>query len=299
MYISICICTYRRPHVVATVRSVQAQTGLKDVQVEIVVCDDDPEGSASSIVEELAVKSSVPLRYVKSGSRNVATCRNKCIGSAKGDWIAFIDDDEIAEPRWLSELVAAQAKYGADVVKGCVRAVYPESTPLWIRAGDPFTRDYGPTGTQLQLAASGNVFFRRSLATESGIVFNAYFGRTGGEDTDFFARLRRIGASLISCREAIVHEIVPASRVSRDYLAQRYRRQGRTALNGLLEGRTPAGLIRFALRAALALLLGIFLPFVEFSRGRWSYWIFTMFWYYLGATERLFGAKLLQLDETS
>src|SRR5665811_127948 len=224
--VSVCICTLSRPHVAETIKSVLDQEGLDGCAFEIIVADDDPKLSAQRVVQEMAEKTSIPVRYVPCGARNVAVARNACLDAARGDWIAFIDDDERADPGWLASLLSAQKAYGADVVKGMVRGIYPAETPIWIKIADPFTRDYGPTGQTPKEMATGNVFFRRALAAPPHHRFDPAFGRTGGEDTDFFRRLTQMGARIVACREAVVDEVVPVERVSLVYLSGRARRLG-------------------------------------------------------------------------
>jgi succinoglycan biosynthesis protein ExoM len=225
----VCICTFKRPHVQKTVLSVLAQRGLPGVVVEILVCDDDPAGSAWPVVEPLQRAEPHVVRYLLSGSANVARARNLCLESARGEWIAFIDDDEIADPGWLRGLLDVQQGTGADVVKGRVSAVYPPGAEAWIAAADPFTRDYGEDGAVLTKAATGNVLIRRTIVEKAGLTFDEGYGKTGGEDVDFFRRLAGLDVRMVSARRAVVHEIVPPERVELSYFRRRYRQIGRNA----------------------------------------------------------------------
>ncbi len=168
--VSVCICTYQRPEVADTVRSIFAQLGVVR-NIEIIVCDDDKAGSARQWIAPLADHAPTTLKYVLCGSQNISICRNTCVAESRGDWIVFIDDDETAEPNWIRELLNAQAQYNADVVKGYVRGVYPPATSAWILKGDPFTRDPGPSGTRVYSFGTGNVMFRRNLVIDNNIWF--------------------------------------------------------------------------------------------------------------------------------
>src|SRR5258707_15815056 len=117
MDVSICICTYRRPMVADTIASVLAQDGLDRITAELIVCDDDPAQSARTAIATITAMTRIPVRYVTSGASNVAAARNTCLRAASGDWIAFIDDDEIAEPGWLAQLLATRSAYTAHLVK--------------------------------------------------------------------------------------------------------------------------------------------------------------------------------------
>lgn len=295
--VSVCVCTFKRPHVLQTIHSVLAQEGLFNLKIEIVVVDDDPQWSAKPIVESISTSAPHPVRYVRSGAQNVAAARNACLDAARGSWIAFIDDDEIAETDWLSRLVAAQLQHGADVVKGYVRAVYPSGAPHWIKTADPYTRDYGPTGARPKRLATGNVLFSRNMAERHQLRFKTIFGRSGGEDTEFLERFRENGAKIVASREAIVNEIVPESRTTSAYLASRYKRMGQT--DGL---KTRLGLSRrssiSAVSQAVPLVVVLWsYPLFGLLGARLAFKAFTRFWYSIGIIEGVLLGRSSDMSE--
>jgi succinoglycan biosynthesis protein ExoM len=293
--VSVCVCTFRRPHVGETILSVFEQQDLNGVPFEVVVCDDDPDRSAAPLFSRLCAV--VPsLRYVVSGTGNVAMARNKCLNEARGSLIAFIDDDQVADPHWLSTLLRAQAAHRAHVVKGHVRGVYPPATPEWVRAADPFTRDYGPTGSRLRDGATGNVIFCRDLHTHHGLAFDPAFGTSGGEDLDFFRRATARGALMISCREAVVDEIVPPYRVGRGYLADKALRIGETAGRSSRHGALSRArtLDEFA-RALAGVSLGWIYPALRPIGNASAYRLMVKFWYSVGMLRGLIGMSVRRM----
>ena len=222
---SVCICTYRRPSVVDTVNSLLAQRGVPLSQFEIIVADDDPGRGALEGIRYIAQSGRVSLQYVESAARNISACRNCCLESAKANWIAFIDDDQIAEPDWLQEMISTAAKFKADAVQCYVRGIYPPETPDWMKAGGAYTYDYGPTGTELQSAATSGILFRRDLAGSRELLFEKRSGLQV-EDADFFIRYIALGGKIVSCREAVANEVVPVGRVTPTYLRRKCRRHG-------------------------------------------------------------------------
>ena len=292
--VSICICTYNRPHVAETIRSVLRQEGLGDRSIEIIVADDDPNGSAQSLVTQAAAGSEIPVRYVCSGARNVAAARNACLDAARGTWVAFIDDDEVAEPTWLVCLLEAQQRYGADVVKGYVRAVYPEGAPGWVRFADPYTRDYGATGALPKLLATGNVLFRRELAERHGLRFDPAFGRSGGEDTEFFRRMCASAPKVVASRDAVVNEIVPDDRITVNYLASRYKRMGQTQGKKARLGLSEQSTLTAVTMAIPAVVLLWTYPVFQMIGTRLGFKAFAKFWYSIGILD---GAVRLHADD--
>src|ERR1700733_8827439 len=93
MKVSVCIATYRRTERLrAVLEDLARQSRLPD---QVVVVDNDLAGSARPSIEQLRA-SGVPfvIVYDVQPERNIAMTRNRTVGLADGDWLAFIDDAE-------------------------------------------------------------------------------------------------------------------------------------------------------------------------------------------------------------
>jgi succinoglycan biosynthesis protein ExoM len=298
MRISVCICTFKRPMVVETIRSILSQKRISLSDIEIIVCDDDPQTSARELVLPFTKGAPTRVNYIVSGASNVAVCRNACMAAARGDSIAFIDDDEIAESDWLAELMSTQAYYAADVVKGVVRAIYPPETPRWIVEGDPFTRDHGHTGTPVSKIGTGNVLFLRDFALSKAIKFDPRLGQTGSEDLDFFRRFHDCGARMVSSRTAIVNEIVPPSRVIPRSLSHRFRRQGRTLGRAYISKIFSIGGLIAIITAISRVMLFAIYPLMRCipAAGALRFKLFRTAWYHIGVLEGIIGRGLMTFE---
>jgi glycosyltransferase involved in cell wall biosynthesis len=146
--------------------------------------------------------------------------RNRALECAQGDLVAFIDDDESAPAGWLAALLAAMEQHRADVVLGPVNGRLPEDAPEWIRQGRFFERPARASGTRVTLGGTGNALMRASLV-RGRRAFDARYGLSGSEDTDFFFRLWRGGACMVWCQEAMLTEAVPPERLSARWLLER------------------------------------------------------------------------------
>src|SRR5207245_11391150 len=112
MHISVCICTYKRPGFLKRLlRELDRQETESDFTYSIVVADNDRLQSASPVVSECAMTSSIPIKYCVEPEQNIALARNKAVENASGDYIAFIDDDEFPAKDWLLTLFRACNKY--------------------------------------------------------------------------------------------------------------------------------------------------------------------------------------------
>ena len=124
--ISLIIPTQRRPDGLRTAaRSLFRQVDVDLAGLELVVVDNDQVPSAQAVVSELARETSIPLIYVHEPEPGVANARNAALGAARGEFIAFLDDDEEAPETWLAAMIAAQIRLDADVVFGPVKGRSP------------------------------------------------------------------------------------------------------------------------------------------------------------------------------
>lgn len=262
--ISVCVCTYCRPEGLRKcLESILGQDFAGPF--EVVVADDDPRGSAAACVAVMRTAFSerqVPLIYVAEPRRNIALARNTAIGAARGELIAFIDDDEEAEPGWLARLYDALEAFGADVVVGAVVPSFSDGIPEWLRRSGAFHRKCPSTGARLRASdcRTGNVLARRAVFDR--FPFEARLGRIGNSDSLLFRQAERAGFVLCSCAEAVVFETQESARGSwRWHIRREYRcgwgdsyiRRKETSLPTTLAGAVLSVLPGWALAAARAI----------------------------------------------
>ena len=224
-HICIGLCTYKRPRLLDLVlRSLKNQVLNGLLTYSIIVVDNDKEESAKNIVTYHQKNSLIPIKYLVEPEQNISLARNKAIKNALGDFFAGIDDDELADERWLANLYLSLKKYNTDGVLGPVLPSFEVPPPRWVIKGSYFLRKSFPTGTILtdpRHMRSGNFLLGKKILRENDMLFDPRFGRTGGEDVDFFRRMIAHQYVFIWCNEAIVHEIVPPRRLHRSYLVKK------------------------------------------------------------------------------
>lgn len=114
--LSIVIPTYRRPEKLR--RALESIGSAVNVNFEIVVIDDCPDGSGSPVAQHHGA------RYVhKAGvDRGQSFSRNIGLLLARGQWIVFLDDDDFFLPGGLNNLIEVAVRSGAAVVFGDYQA---------------------------------------------------------------------------------------------------------------------------------------------------------------------------------
>jgi succinoglycan biosynthesis protein ExoM len=228
LLIDIGVCTYRRPYLEQTLRSLGALEIPAETKVRIVVADNDAWPSARQVVERLAAELPFEVRHLHCPAANISLARNACLDAAQGDYLAFIDDDSTVSPQWLAKLVETAQATGADAVLGPVDAVYRPSAPAWMRRGDFHSTRPVLVNGEILTGYSGNALIDRASPHVQGRRFNLALGRSGGEDTEFFSLLHEAGGRIAYAPDAVAHEPVSEERARFSWLAKRRFRSGQT-----------------------------------------------------------------------
>lgn len=220
--VSIIVPTLGRPDSLA--RALASVLGQEiGSPAELIVVDNDPAGSARAVCEGLAAGSPLPLRYVSAPAPGVSNARNAGVGAARGDFIAFLDDDQSAPPHWLDALLAAQTAYSADVVFGPVRASLPPAVTGHRAFLERFFGRAGPeeSGPIQTYYGCGNCLIRRSALPDPVAPFSPKRNRVGGEDDLLFSAMQAAGARFAWASDAWVLEHVPPARARLTYVLAR------------------------------------------------------------------------------
>ncbi|WP_421914791.1 glycosyltransferase family 2 protein [Mesorhizobium sp.] len=238
--IDVCVCTFRRPELADTLRSIAATDMPQGFDVRVIVADNDETPTAEPLVTALAKELKLTVAYRHAPARNISIARNACLDASTADFVAFIDDDETASPQWLVELVAAAEADGATVVLGPVRALYGPDAPRWMSKGDFHSTLPVWVAGEIRTGYTCNVLLRMGDESLRGRRFSLARGQTGGEDTEFFDQMVKAGGWITFAPEAWVDEVVPPARAAFDWLGRRRFRVGQT--HGHLLGRNARGL---------------------------------------------------------
>jgi len=222
--VSLAIPTQRRPEGLAiAVRSIFRQTGLDLSKLELVIVDNDQVPSAESMARRLAAEAPFPVRYVHEPAPGVANARNAALAAAKGELIAFIDDDEEAGPGWLAALIETQARYDADAVFGPVQGRAPPHIKRHRLYLEQFFSREGPaeTGIIAHYYGCGDSLVRRAALPHPTKAFAPERNQSGGEDDLLFGQMSQAGARFAWAHEALVYEDPVPERLTLDYTLAR------------------------------------------------------------------------------
>jgi GT2 family glycosyltransferase len=201
MRASVVVPTYKRPDLIARCLAALASQDLAPDSFEVIVADDAASPETRRRVESIAAGSRQAIRYLAvSGRHGPAAARNVGWRAARGEVVAFTDDDCIPDPGWLAAGVAA-VEGGAAAATGRVAVPLPE-------VPTDYERDAaGLAGAEFVTA---NCFCRRSILERLG-GFDERFSAAWREDSDLHFALLRAGLPIARAPNAlVVHPVRPA-----------------------------------------------------------------------------------------
>jgi glycosyltransferase involved in cell wall biosynthesis len=229
--VTVVVCTYNRAGLVRdTLRSLMALETDGAFRYEVLVVDNASTDETPQVLEEIIRSATIPLRSVREAKQGVSCARNRGIAEATGTWIAFFDDDQVADPHWLKELLRAARDQNVRCVGGANRLLLPEGhsgelSPVCCELLSESVQRKGPCRYSRRSApGAGNLLLHRSVFEEVG-VFNESL-REAGEDADLYRRM--VGAGIVGWYHppAISHHVVPAYRLTPAYLRWKSLRNG-------------------------------------------------------------------------
>lgn len=222
------VCTFRRPYLSETLRSLRRIQVPSDLSMKIVVIDNDDVPSAAELVREAVSGVGIECDYIHAPGRNISIARNALLERSDAEWVGFIDDDETVEPVWLAAHWARAQETGADGLFGPTQSVFPATAPQWIAELDLHSTVAQRTRGRVETGPSGNVLLRWRGTPWQDQRFDLARGRSGGEDTEFFFRLNRLGARFDLTDAAVAYEPVPPDRLTLRWLLRRRYRAGQS-----------------------------------------------------------------------
>ena len=206
--ISVVVCTRNRAESLRrTLHSLQAMTIPGSLRWEVVVVDNGSQDHTRDVVAEAARVTRVPVHALVETQPGLARARNAGVRAARGEVIAFTDDDCRVDAHWLARI---EAEFGADpslaILGGRVELQDPGDRPIAIRPHRERVAVASlPAITTFMIGC--NMACRRRLFDEIG-AFDIRFGAgariPSAEDWDFLHRSRRAGAKIVFAPDVLV-----------------------------------------------------------------------------------------------
>lgn len=184
--------------------AIAAAVGQTRAPLEVLVCDDVGADATRAVVEAWTARTEGLVRYVDSSGRGHTTAgasRNVGAGEARGDLLAFVDDDDVWQPDHLELLVSALEGAGTDVAVSWTEADDPDFVFARMGAGlgvrDVVSRNPGFVGSNFVIRAET---FRRVGGFDPDLRVS--------NDQDLLVRLLAAG-----CTYTVVERVTVRNRI--------------------------------------------------------------------------------------
>jgi glycosyltransferase involved in cell wall biosynthesis len=231
MNISVILCTYNRSaSLEKALESLSASIVPNPIEWEILVVDNNSSDGTRAVVESFCLKYPGRFRYLFEPHQGKSHALNSGIRDARGEILAFVDDDVSVEPAWLHNLTSVLN--GGEWVGSGGRILPPKlfSLPRWLSFDPPYAMggalcahfDLGEKEMQLDRPPYGtNMAFKKEVFLKYG-GFRIDMGPRPGselrsEDTELGCRLLTGGERLRYVPSAVVYHEVPESRIRKEF----------------------------------------------------------------------------------
>ncbi len=197
-FISVVIPTHNRKSLLKrTLGSLQNQLYDKD-KYELVVVDDGSTDGTYEEINAIASQFAYPLRIAMQDKKGPASARNLGISLARGEIIAFTDDDCLPDPSWLREISKAFSGPGIWAASGHVFSEIPPD--IFVHA----LLSQSTLVSESDHFMTGNFAVRKDAAQRIG-GFDPRFEDPWFEDYDFAYRIREAGGEIAKAADAKIH----------------------------------------------------------------------------------------------
>jgi len=231
MRVTTILCTYNRCQSLAKALDSLAVSILpENIEWEVLVVDNNSTDQTTAVVEGFRRRYPGRFRYLFEGRPGKSYALNSGIREARGDVLAFVDDDEIVEQTWLQNLTSVLHDGQWAGSGGRILPMKSFKPPHWLALDGPYNlvgalcanSDLGDVPGDFKAPPlGGNVAFRREMFNKYGL-FRTDLGpfpdsKIGFEDTEFGRRLIAGGERLRYVPSAVAYHEVHESRVRKEW----------------------------------------------------------------------------------
>jgi GT2 family glycosyltransferase len=198
--VTVVIPTYGRPRELRhCLAALAAQTIRGDWDV-VVVDDGSPEPLDP---HDFGITARLGWRVIRQANAGPSAARNRGVQEARGEFVAFTDDDCRPEPTWLENLVRAAggrpgALVGGMTVNGLPEELFASTSQLIV---DLVYEHFNADMDNAYFLTSNNILCPRERFLAVG-GFDERFPRAGAEDRDFCDRWRLAGWPIVWRQDA-------------------------------------------------------------------------------------------------
>lgn len=271
--ISLAICTYNREDLLASMLGSLAHQTLSSEKFEVLIINNNSSDNTDAVIEKFrSAHPNLQIRNIFESKQGLSNARNTAFSEAIGDYIIYIDDDEIMRPDFLESYFDSIQMNGAYTVLGGRIVIHPiANKPKWFgpnMEGWYSIYDHGEVSfditqemvdkKEIELPVGGNFAIRVSFLKEIG-GFDPKLGRNkdqllSGEETKVFQEVLRRGLKILYEPRAIVEHVIEPERLTYAHVQEKFFLAGQSSCRLKYEQIPRPLLIRFFMGKILYIL---------------------------------------------
>lgn len=230
--VSVVVVSFNRADMLAkTLASLAKLDTTSGFTYEIVVVDNASTDHTPAVIATAEPGAAVAVRAFCETEPGVSFGRNRGIAEATGQWIAFHDDDQLADPQWIHFLLELAHRRNLKCVGGAVKLLLPEDNQRELAAecrqilGEKVGMEVEQPYTRKRIPGTNNILIHRSILEDVGVFDTAL--TIGGEDADLYRRMRAAGYEAWFTPRSFVYHVIPEKRMAEEYMRWTATRHGR------------------------------------------------------------------------
>lgn len=209
------------------------QTGLENLAWEIIIVDNNSSDDTATVIKEYQANwsESVALKYFFEPEQGAAFARLKAVRKAQGEWIGFLDDDNLPEPNWIAEAYSfAQKHPQAGAIGGQIHGDFEVEPPEGFEKIQQFLaiREHGSEpyifdAANIRLPPAAALVVRKQAWSESVPLRPKLTGKLPGlliqgDDYEPLLYMHKAGWEIWYNPTMHAYHQIPHWRLERDYL---------------------------------------------------------------------------------
>jgi glycosyltransferase involved in cell wall biosynthesis len=231
MQLSIVICSYNRASYISdALDSLYTQTAGLNAFEAIIVDNNSTDNTAEVFSKWSAAHTNGSFTYITETNQGASFARNTGAAVAKGQWLCFMDDDAVATPNYVENILKhIETKPDAVGFGGRIIPKYIPSEPKWMSyyvSSLVGNFDYAPTACAFEngkYPLESNMIVKKDVYDAIGGFNTALPGvvgtlRIGGEGKELFYKILALGYTIYYDPAICVHHVVEVKKLTSEYM---------------------------------------------------------------------------------
>ncbi|MCB9813401.1 MAG: glycosyltransferase family 2 protein [Pseudomonadales bacterium] len=197
---------------------------------EIIVIDNNSNDDTKQLLMNMIVNVNIAVKYINTKSIGYPKIYNRGLKEAKGNWVAFIDDDCVADINWISEILSSIKKYPKHAaIMGWCETYYSDN--VFSQTTNMFDNDWKQRSLNankvldLEVLDTKNIVFNNKFLKSRHLSFDnsrSSYVLGAAQDCDFGIQIQNASGKAVVNKKMIISHKDPCHLIDfikKDYLS--------------------------------------------------------------------------------